>query len=84
MTPPMMHRWKHMKQAGAEQCQFKAQLACPALISWFIKLSPPASPDMKELLISREYREKCIDDAIAKVEKISRREALKKVQRKKN
>ena len=40
--------------------------------------------ELKELLISREYREKCVDDAIAKVQKISRRDALKKVKRKKN
>ena len=39
---------------------------------------------MKKLLMEREYRERCIDDAIGRVLKISRREALKKVEKRKN
>ena len=40
--------------------------------------------ELKNLLISREYREKSIDDAISRVMKISRREAIKKVEKQKN
>ena len=40
--------------------------------------------ELKQLLLSREYREKCIDDAISRVLKISRKEALKKIEKKKN
>ena len=40
--------------------------------------------ELKELLVSRSYRPKSIDDAINKVMKIPREEALKKVERKEN
>ena len=40
--------------------------------------------ELKNLLISREYRGKSIDDAIERVKKISRREAIKKVAKKEN
>ena len=40
--------------------------------------------ELKKLLLEREYRERCIDDAIRRVMKISRREALKKVEKRKN
>jgi len=39
---------------------------------------------LKNLRISREYREKSIDEAISRVLKISRREAIKKVEKQKN
>ena len=40
--------------------------------------------ELKQLLISREYRERTIDDAISKVLKMDRRETLKKVMKKEN
>ena len=40
--------------------------------------------ELKELLVSRSYRPKSIDDAMNKVRKIPREEALKKVKRKEN
>ena len=39
---------------------------------------------LKTLLMKREYRERSIDDAIKRVLKLSRREALKKVEKRKN
>ena len=40
--------------------------------------------ELKELLVSRSYRPKSIDDAITRVLKIPREEALKKIERKEN
>ena len=40
--------------------------------------------ELKSLLISREYREKSVEDAISRVLKISRGEAIKKVEKVKN
>ena len=40
--------------------------------------------ELKNLLISREYRPRCIDDAIQNVLKLSRKEALKKIVKKEN
>ena len=40
--------------------------------------------ELKNLLITREYREKSLDDAISRVLKISRAEAIKKVEKQKN
>ena len=40
--------------------------------------------ELKILLFSREYREKSIEDAISRVLNISRKEAIKKVEKRKN
>ena len=40
--------------------------------------------ELKTLLISREYREKSVEDAISRVLKVSRMEAIKKVEKVKN
>ena len=40
--------------------------------------------ELKTLLISRDYREKSVEDAISRVLKVSRMEAIKKVEKVKN